>query len=463
MKQKLLSLLLLLACVLSLAVPTAALSPLPFRDVDESRWYFTYVKELYENGIVKGVSTTSFAPGGTVTLGQALKFFLLIGGYGEQAPTAGHWASGYYELADREGFLGGAEGLPLDQPINRLRVAELAVNVLGLSRTAETPSPFSDTEDLSVLALYDCGVITGSYRGKTLCYLPESNLTRAELSAIVWRIRDLGLAVQGPDAPSGPQQPAEEDVPPTYTGEAFLYKDTELHMAANVPPSPYDNTLFQLDENGRMTYTGSGFTYQNGIDVSKYQGEIDWAAVKEADIQFAIIRLGYRRYISEGPLMQDPYYPRNMEGAIAQNIPVGVYFFSQATSEEEAVEEANFVLALVKDYKLSLPIVFDWEPYPDSQNARTKGLSNGMLTRCAVAFCETIRDAGYEAMVYNNLNYFYLHFDISQFADYPLWLAQYNTTPSFRYSYLIWQHSSNGTVPGIQGDVDMDIMLIPET
>ena len=471
MKQRLISLFLLLACLLSLAVPVSAASTLPFKDVGESRWFYTYVKDLYHDGVIDGVSAVSFDPDGTVTLAQALKLFLLIGGYGEQAPTTTHWASGYYHLANKKGFLGSAKSLTLDQPVTRLQIAELAANVLGLTRTSHSRTPFADTMNLSVLALSDYGIITGSYEDGKLCYLPKSKISRAELSAILWRIRDLGLDTQSSigfleeepaeQEPQEPQQPSEPDTP-TYTGAAFTFNGRTLNMAANVPACPYNTSLFQYDENGYMTYTGSSFDCQLGIDVSRYQGIIDWAAVKKAGIRFAILRAGYRGYGQAGTLVQDSCFLTNIRGAIAQGIPVGVYFFSQATSREEAVEEANYVLQLVKDYKLSLPIAFDWEPYPDSKNPRTKGLSDKVLTQCAVAFCETIEKAGYQPMVYANLTYFYLHFDISKFADYPLWLAQYNKKPSFRYNYLIWQYGSKGSVPGIQGDVDMDIMLTPK-
>ena len=485
MRKRILSLLLAALLALSLAAPAAAANATPFTDISEDKWYYTYVKDLYENHVVDGTSPTTFSPTGTITLGQALKLLLLIGGYPEQAPTTTHWASGYYRLANNNDFLGSARSLSLDQPINRLQFAQIAASVLGLSRLNHKGSPFIDTGNVSVLALYDYGFITGSYEDGKLHFFPLSKISRAEMAAIIWRVKDLGLDTEStvpvdteptvqpePEPPTVPD-PAPDTAPDTepdpgfpdtsgnYSGNFFTYSGRTVYLADNVARSPYDNSLFQKDARGFMTYAGSGFTQQVGIDVSRYQGSIDWAAVKEAGIEFAIIRLGYRGYGQAGTLVQDSCFTSNIKGAIAHGIPVGVYFFSQATSRREAVEEANFVLERVKGYRLSLPIVFDWEPYPASKNARTNGLSDRVLTQCAVAFCETVKNAGYQPMVYSNLSYFYLHFDISQFADYPLWLAQYNKKPTFRYNYLIWQYGSTGSVPGIEGDVDMNIMLTP--
>ena len=144
-------------------------------------------------------------------------------------------------------------------------------------------------------------------------------------------------------------------------------------------------------------------------------------------------------------------------------IEVGVYFFSQAINEAEAVEEAQFCMDLLQDYSITYPIVFDWEPYDSSLHPRTEGLSDEMLTKCAVAFCQAVEANGYDSMVYSNLTYFYLHYDLSKLVDFPLWLAQYNKTPTFYYHFDMWQYSSTGKVPGIEGNVDLNIQMIPKT
>ena len=171
-----------------------------------------------------------------------------------------------------------------------------------------------------------------------------------------------------------------------------------------------------------------------------------------------MLRLGYRGY-GTGKIVTDAYFETNLQGALENGIEVGVYFFSQAINEAEAVEEAQYCIDHLRDYHITYPIVFDWEPYDSSLDPRTEGLSDEMLTKCAVAFCEAVEDAGYESMVYSNLTYFYLHYDLSQLVGFPLWLAQYNETPTFYYHFDMWQYSSTGSVPGIEGNVDLDLCL----
>lgn len=450
MKQKILSLLLLCCLSFSLAVPASAASSLPFSDVPSNIWYYTYVKDLYDSKVINGTTATTFSPQGTVTFGQALKLILLAAGYEEQAPTTTHWASGYYRLASQKGFLPSNLNLTLDQPITRLQIASIAVRTLGLTRTS-SKSPFSDTTDQSALILYDHGVFTGVETETGLLFKPNDNITRAEVSAVIWRIDQL----EEENTPTTPAPPAEE------TGDYFYFGGKKVYVVEELPKSTYDNSLFQVNENGFLTYDSDEYTCKIGIDVSRYQENIDWAAVKGAGVQFAMLRLGYRGYGS-GALVMDPYFRQNIQGAQANGIEVGVYFFSQAITPEEGAEEARFCLNALKGYHITYPIVFDWESYDSSLEPRTDGLDDKILTQCAVAFCEEVEAAGYQSMVYSNLTYFYLHFDLNQLVDYPLWLAQYNSRPSFYYHFDIWQYSGTGKVPGIDGNVDLNIHFIPK-
>ena len=450
MKQKILSLLLLCCLSFSLAVPASAASSLPFSDVPSNIWYYTYVKDLYDSKVINGTTATTFSPQGTVTFGQALKLILLAAGYEEQAPTPTHWASGYYRLASQKGFLPSNLNLTLDQPITRLQIASIAVRTLGLTRTS-SKSPFSDTTDQSALILYDYGVFTGVETETGLLFKPNDNITRAEVSAVIWRIDQL----EEENTPTTPAPPAEE------TGDYFYFGGKKVYVVEELPKSTYDNSLFQVNENGFLTYDSDEYTCKIGIDVSRYQENIDWAAVKGAGVQFAMLRLGYRGY-GTGALVMDPYFQQNIQGAQANGIEVGVYFFSQAITPEEGAEEARFCLNALKGYHITYPIVFDWESYDSSLEPRTDGLDDKILTQCAVAFCEEVEAAGYQSMVYSNLTYFYLHFDLNQLVDYPLWLAQYNSRPSFYYHYDIWQYSGTGKVPGIDGNVDLNIHFIPK-
>lgn len=443
MKQRLLSLLLLAALSLSLAVPASAAGSLPFTDVKSNAWYYTYVKDLYDGGIVNGTSPTTFEPQGDVKLGEALKLILMAVGYPAQKPTASHWASGFYQLAKTKGFLPADLTLDLEDPINRLQIAEIIVNVMGVERTSQSASPFADTSEPAALILFDHGIFQGTTVGQQTFFYPKDNITRAEITTVIWRVYDY-------DAPD--QDPS---------GDYFYFNGKKVYVVEDLPKRTYDSSLFQVNENGFLTYDSDEYSCRIGIDVSRYQGNIDWAAVKGAGVEFAMLRLGYRGY-GTGNIVKDPYFDQNIRDALANGIEVGVYFFSQAIDEAEAVEEAQFCMNALKNYAITYPIVFDWEPYDSSVGARTDGLSDRMLTKCAVAFCKAVEEGGYDTMVYSNLTYFYLHFDLNKLVDFPLWLAQYNETPTFYYHFDMWQYSGAGKVPGINGNVDLNIQFIPK-
>ena len=190
-----------------------------------------------------------------------------------------------------------------------------------------------------------------------------------------------------------------------------------------------------------------------GIDVSKFQGSIDWNAVKADGITFAIIRCGYRGYGS-GALVEDSTYRQNIQGAINAGLRVGVYFYSQAINEAEAVEEASMVLSLVSGYSLPLGVYYDTESVG---GGRANALSAAERTACAVAFCETIRSAGYSAGVYSYASWFYNALNFANISKYNIWIAQYRDTLSFSYKYNIWQYTGSGSVKGISRPVDMNI------
>ena len=192
-----------------------------------------------------------------------------------------------------------------------------------------------------------------------------------------------------------------------------------------------------------------------GIDVSKFQGTIDWNAVAADGITFAIIRCGYRGYGS-GALVEDATFRRNIQGATAAGIQVGVYFYSQAIDEAEAVEEASMVLSLVQGYSLPYGVYFDTEKVA-GDTGRADGISAAQRTANAVAFCETIRNAGYTPGVYSYASWFYNSLNFANISKYRTWIAQYRDTLDFAYSYNIWQYSSQGSVSGIKGNVDMNL------
>lgn len=249
-----------------------------------------------------------------------------------------------------------------------------------------------------------------------------------------------------------------------YGNNTGINQEQSINTPENDPEEkddPYDALpLNAYDENGFTTVNGlrlyedSNIVGIPGIDVSSYQQQIDWNQVKDAGIEFAMIRLGYRGY-SSGKLDLDDCFLENMDGAAAAGIDTGVYFFSQALSVEEAVEEAEYVLNWVRGYELAYPVVFDWEEV--AGNARTDEMNMLMLTSCALAFCEKIEEAGYRAGVYFNQAYGYQQLHLPSLKDYAFWLASYEDTPTFHFGFQMWQYSDKGTVPGITGPVDLNI------
>ena len=195
-----------------------------------------------------------------------------------------------------------------------------------------------------------------------------------------------------------------------------------------------------------------------GIDVSEHQGVIDWETVATTPVRFAMVRMAFRGWGSEGKIQADEYGMTNLIGARDAGLQVGVYFFSQAISVEEAIEEAHFLLALLDGRPLDLPVVFDWETV-SSEDARTAKMDKTTLNACAQAFCREIEEAGYEAMVYFNLDLArrMLRLIDLQEAGYDFWLALYREDLRSAYRVRMWQYTDSGTVAGIKGKVDLNL------
>ncbi|MBD5543661.1 MAG: hypothetical protein HDR01_05330 [Lachnospiraceae bacterium] len=222
-----------------------------------------------------------------------------------------------------------------------------------------------------------------------------------------------------------------------------------------VPRNSYDFG-FLTEENGYKAYRDSnGISAIRGIDVSKFQGSIDWQAVKESGMEFAMIRIGIRGYGS-GEMVLDERFYENLRNAQSAGLRTGVYFFSAAVTEEEAVEEAEFVLKALEGYEIDMPIVFDTEPvyYAD---ARTDDLTPVELTDITIAFCERIKQSGHTPMIYANAKRLTTVLHLEKLSDYQLWYADYQEKPLYPYQYTMWQYTEKGTVPGIQGNVDIDL------
>lgn len=244
--------------------------------------------------------------------------------------------------------------------------------------------------------------------------------------------------------------------------EDNTYGEVWLSALENVPLNTHDYSNLVLGDDNRYTYSENGLTTsKTGIDVSYHQGSIDWEAVAADGIDFVIVRLGYRGYES-GRVNEDDRAEEYISGALAAGLDVGAYFYSQAITEEEAKEEAEFVIEKLSQYKITYPVVFDWE-LPDDPNARTADMSSEMLNRCAVEFCNNISAAGYTPMIYSGLKMALCKYDLSGLYQYDFWYVEYkdgHNPPLFPYELQMWQYASDGKVDGINGDVDMNICFV---
>lgn len=234
-----------------------------------------------------------------------------------------------------------------------------------------------------------------------------------------------------------------------------VYGEIYLPVYQNVPACSHDlNSL--ITRNGYTFYRENNqITSKFGIDVSQYQGDIDWAQVKAAGVDFAMVRVGVRTY-GGGEISLDENFAQNIENATENGIDVGVYFFSQAVSVDEAEDEADALLKVIKDYDITYPVVYDWEIIYDDK-ARTDTVTVETLADCCIAFCERVKSKGYTPMIYQSQRAALLKLDLPRLQNYDFWLAEYNSLPNYYYDFDMWQYSQTGSIPGIEGNVDLNI------
>ena len=258
---------------------------------------------------------------------------------------------------------------------------------------------------------------------------------------------------------------SEKIVVPDNSGYYFF--DVDEKLAKNgLDLSKFTYPVLNEETNeyeGELNYEEEGVIVKHGIDVSKFQGDINWTKVKNDNIEFAFLRCGYRGY-ETGKLVEDETFEDNIKACNSVGMDVGVYFFTEAVSEKEAIEEADFVLDLLKEYEVTLqmPIVLDVEQSSNQAKSRTRNLTSEDRTKIVIAFCERIKQAGYEPMIYGNLKSHMRMTDIYQLEDYSKWFAYYRTPLRYPYDFDIWQYSSTGSVDGIKGDVDLNIAFYRE-
>ena len=220
--------------------------------------------------------------------------------------------------------------------------------------------------------------------------------------------------------------------------------------AETIPPNRFAPEDFVMEDGFLTCITADAAL---GIDVSRYQGDIDWQQVKDAGVEFVMVRLG-NRGIAEGTLHEDPYAKQNLQGAKAAGLKVGAYFYSQALNVAEAEEEAALALEILDGFRLDMPLAFDWE-----QESRTENVDARTLTDCTLAFCAAVEKAGYAPMVYFNSFQAKQLLHLRELKDIPWWLAMYDVTMEFPYRMDMWQYSCTGTIPGISGSVDLNLLF----
>ena len=218
----------------------------------------------------------------------------------------------------------------------------------------------------------------------------------------------------------------------------------------------FEDADWATDDNGFLYYNKDGYTSSIGIDISQWVDDIDFKAVKKSGIEYVILRLGYRGY-TEGGLFLDEGFEKYIKAAQKAGLKVGVYFVTQAINEEEAIEEAEYVLKYISGHTIEMPVYIDMEEVYDT--ARTDSLTAADFTKVAVAFCEKIEEAGYRGGIYANESWFNNNLNFDKVKDYDIWLAKYSDTLSTDLAINMWQYSSEGTIDGTDMWVDMNVRV----
>ncbi|MBO4337286.1 MAG: glycoside hydrolase family 25 protein [Lachnospiraceae bacterium] len=243
-----------------------------------------------------------------------------------------------------------------------------------------------------------------------------------------------------------------------------VYVPARERILGQIPVNPYNTEYFYL-EDGFMAYhdeEGNKISWL-GVDLSYHQENVNWDELESSGIDFVILRCGYRGY-SEGGLVKDEKFDQYAAECNARGIPLGVYFFTQAISVEEAEREADFVIDLIKDYDISYPVAFDTEYVSDS-NARTntEEIDEDLRTDMCIAFCERIKKAGYYPMIYASENWIRRELNYEALQEYDFWAPQYLEENDFMYDFTIWQYTERGFIKGVDEQVDLDISLVDYT
>ncbi len=241
-----------------------------------------------------------------------------------------------------------------------------------------------------------------------------------------------------------------------------VYVPQRKRILGMVPLNSYSrNGEFVLEDGFMAYYNENGEKISHlGIDLSYHQQSVNWDELKASPVEFVMLRCGYRGYL-EGGLIEDEKFREYAKKCNEYGINLGIYFFTQAITVEEAEREAEFVIDLIKDYKISYPVAFDTEYISDeSARTNTNEISKELRSDMINAFCEKIKEAGYYPMVYASENWFRRNMDVEAVQEYDFWAPQYLEDNDFLYDFTIWQYTDSGNIPGINTVVDLDISMV---
>lgn len=452
-----------------------------FSDTAGTYWEDAILK-LHASGIYLGNQGAAL-PSSTITRQQAVA---MIGRAFRIAPETAapdytdtdqiaEYAMAYVGEFEVRGYLtDSAAGTfrPTD-PITRAELINILSNMVD-TLVKETITVTKDVSGSLLISAADGATLKGIRIGGDLILAPGVTKDVTLVDCVIQgNIRNYGTGEVRFEAPqitpeSTATKPSEVYKPGAtldrtleYGGKTVpIYRDRPLNVFSDVD---FIWTDEENENQRRLEYLGGEFRTRYGIDVSSFQGEIDWDAVADDNIDFAMVRVGFRG-TGTGSLNTDKYYEQNIRGAMRAGLETGVYFFAQAVTVEEAIEEADYVISLLDGLDINGPVAYDWEMHDSTY--RVYGTSPEMATACAVAFCERIKDAGYNPMVYGGTYVSYMKYDQGALADYLSWYPEYKSwkseklCPTLVYHMDYWQFSSSRSVAGINGRVDMNIQFI---
>lgn len=334
----------------------------------------------------------------------------------------------------------------------------LVMNSQGKSAVKQNVAASKDEELQSGASAQDLEEDSNVLYPDTEELISGSKLTPADLD--FWD----KYPVESEETPSEtPREQEQEKEDPSTDGKHTLVvgsngKEEWVLISPYLPKHEYDFTKLVCQSNLMKYYVEGKQVSFVGASVSKNQDYVDFVKLKKAGIDYVMIRVGARGY-SSGQLVLDEYFNDNIKRAADAGLEIGVYFFSQAVTEQEAVEEANMVLESVRDYKLTYPVAFDME-HIDNDTARIDNLSKSEKTKIAKAFLDTVKNAGYIPMLYGDKEWLIKEIDMSKLTAYDIWLAQIQDIPDYPYAFAMWQYNNAASIDGIAGYADLSISFI---